>query len=65
MVNLFTAAGPINYAKSKRLFLDLMTNLSWQQEQFEANGYHTVKRSNRFWAGIWTDLSIEQILMRA
>ena len=27
-------------------------------------GNHTVRRSNKQWAGIWTDLSIEQILMK-
>ena len=28
-------------------------------------GYHTVRRSDRFWAGLWTDLIIEQVLMRS
>lgn len=30
-----------------------------------AAGYHVVRRSNKYWAGLSTDLSIEQILMRS
>ena len=26
-------------------------------------GYHIVRRSNRYWAGLWTDLTIEQVMM--
>ena len=36
----------------------------WLHDQFMSKGYHTVLRSDRFWSGIWTDLSIEQIMMR-
>lgn len=28
-------------------------------------GYHVIRRSNRYWAGISTDLVIEQTLMRS
>ena len=34
-------------------------------EHFTHNGYHVVRRNNRYWNGIWTDLSIEQVLMRS
>ena len=27
-------------------------------------GYHAVRRSDRFWSGLWSDLVIEQNLMR-
>ena len=27
--------------------------------------YHTVRRSERLWAGLWTDIVIEQVLMRS
>ena len=33
----------------------------WKGEQ----GFFTVRRSNKLWAGIWTDMTIEQVLMRA
>ena len=29
------------------------------------NGFHTIRRSDRFWAGLSTDLVIEQTLMRS
>jgi hypothetical protein len=33
-------------------------------EQFQL-GNHTVGRFEKKWAGLWTDLSIEQILMKS
>ena len=30
-----------------------------------AGGFHCVRRSNRFWAGLSTDLVIEQVMMKA
>src|SRR6218665_2401327 len=30
-----------------------------------ANGYHVIRRSNQFWAGLSSDLVIEQTLMRS
>ena len=32
---------------------------------FLNNGYHVVRRSDRFWSGLWTDLTTEQVLMRS
>ena len=32
---------------------------------FAEHGYHTVRQSDRYWTGLWTDLIIEQVLMRA
>ena len=65
MLNLFATTGHSNYAKSARLYLQMMKELpTILYEQFTHNGYHTVRRSNRFWSGIWTDLAIEQALMR-
>ncbi len=29
------------------------------------NGYHVIRRSDRYWAGLSTDLVIEQVLMRS
>ena len=68
MLHLFSATGHLNYAKSARLYIQEMTTLPeefpWLYQQF-MSGFHTVRRSDRFWAGVWTDLTIEQALMRA
>jgi len=69
MLNLFAATGHINYAKSARLYLQLMLELPddfpWLHEMFVNQGFHAVRRSNRYWAGLSTDLIIEQVLMRS
>ena len=69
MLNLFAATGHINYAKSARLYLQLMLelpkNFPWLHEMFINQGFHAVRRSSRYWAGLWTDLVIEQVMMRS
>ena len=69
MLNLFAATGHSNYEKSARPYLQMMKELPTTfpdlYEQLTHNGYHTVRRSNRFWSGIWTNLAIEQALMRS
>ena len=68
MLNMFAATGHINYAKSARLYLQNMLELPNRYpslyKDFAQNGYHTVRRSDTFWAGLWSDLIIEQVLMR-
>ncbi len=69
MLYLFAATGHINYAKSARFYLQLMQNLPndhpWLHQCSINKGFHTIRRSNRFWAGLWTDLVIEQVMMRS
>ena len=69
MLNLFSATGHINYAKSGRLYLQMMLDLSSTYSdlhvKFVEEGYHTVRRSDRFWGGLWKDLEIEQVMMRS
>ena len=69
MLNLFAASGHHNYAKCGRLYVQMIQEMSethpWLWHQFVDSGCHAVQRSGRPWTGIWTDLSIEQILMRA
>lgn len=69
MLNLFSATGHINYAKSGRLYLQMMLELPSTYPdlyvKFADEGYHTVRRSDRFWGGLWTDLVIEQVMMRS
>lgn len=68
MLNLFAATGHNNYAKTCRLYLQSVKLLETEHpsifEQFIL-GNHTVRRTEKIWSGIWTDLSIEQILMKS
>ena len=68
MLNLFAGSGHPHYAKSARLYVQQIMSLSekhpWLHEQVE-NEKHAVQRSQRYWAGVWSDLVIEQTLMRS
>src|SRR5436190_19326000 len=35
-----------------------------EYETFTKKGYFTIRRSDKFWSGIWSDMTIEQTLMR-
>ena len=60
--------GHRNDAKCSRLYFQEMLSVSdanpWLNKEFES-GYHAVRHSNRFWAGLWFDRIIEQTLMRS
>ena len=68
MLNLFRDTGHVNYAKSARLYLQIILNVnvdhSWLFELF-GNGFHSVLRTDPFWAGLWSDLVTEQFMMRS
>ena len=68
-LNLFSATGHWNYAKSSRLYLRLMLELPSSfpdiHEKFTDDGFHTIRRSDRFWGGLWSDFIIEQDMMRS
>lgn len=66
----FHARGHFLYAKSCHLYLQDMQDLksrltTLDYERFVTNGYFTIRRSNKFWSGIWSDMTIEQTLMRS
>lgn len=69
MVPIFAAAGHSNYAKCSRLYLQMMMKLTITHpsiyDKFVRCKMHTVRRSDRFWAGISTDMAIEQVYMRS
>ena len=69
MLNLFAASGHIDYAKSSWFYLQLMMQLPldypWLYQCFIEKGYHTISRRSKVWAGLWTDLTIEQVMMRS
>ena len=61
MLNLYAATGHYHYAKSARLYLQRMLKLKdnypWLYQKLKENWYHCVRRTNKFWAGLWTDLT--------
>ena len=67
MLNLFATTGHIHYAKSSRLYLQLMRELPidhpWLYHCFTEQGFHTARRSSRYWAGLghhsWCDHAIK------
>lgn len=70
MLPYFHASGHFLYAKSCQLYLqdmlDLKSKLSpLEYDRFVTNGYFTIRRSDKFWSGIWADMTIEQTLMRS
>ena len=69
MLNLYAATGHINYAKSVRLYLQMMINLKhdypWLHAQSTEHGYHSVRQTSKYWASLWTDLVTEQTMMRS
>ena len=68
MLPTYSAAGHINYGKGARLYLELITMYEKSYPQimnaFFDQGFHTVRYSTREWGGVWTDLAIEQRLMK-
>ena len=63
-----SAAGHPNYLKSAYLYLQKMLTLESDNPavfQKSVNGYHVIRRSDQYWAGIGSDLVIEQTLMRS
>lgn len=70
MIPYFHAAGHLNYAKSAHLYYQDMVTIQDRMDpreykRFTTDGYFTIRRSEKFWSGIWSDMSIEQVLMRA
>ena len=69
MLNLFAATGHYNYAKCGRMYLQQMLELPSNYpslcKSFKENGYHTIRRSNRYWAELWSNLVIEQVMMKS
>ena len=68
MLPYFAACGHTLYAKSAYVYLQSMLQIpitnSLLHKKFE-EGYHVVRRTDKYWAGLPTDLVIEQVLMRS
>jgi hypothetical protein len=68
MLPYFAAAGHNLYTKSCYVYLMIMKKLETDHpdvHQAFQNGHHVIRRSERYWAGLSTDLTIEQVLMRS
>ncbi len=68
MLSYFAASGHSLYCKLAYLYLQTVSKLEETHPnvyQMFTNGYHVVRRSERFWAGLSTDLVIEQVLRRS
>lgn len=68
MLPYFTAAGHNLYLKSAHVYLQTMCQLRDNNPRvYEAfkKEHHVIRCSNRYWAGLSTDLVIEQVLMRS
>lgn len=69
MLPFFHASGHFLYAKSTHLYLQDSEKLEEKMSAREYNdfvksGFFTIQRSPKFWSGIWSDMTIEQTLMR-
>lgn len=70
MLPLFHASGHLHYAKSAHLYVQQMEELpnhlsTSEFSKFVKDGYFTIRRAHEFWSGTWSDMAIEQNLMRA
>ena len=68
MLPYMAASGHNNYTKSGLIYLQHMSHLEKDHPevyQHFQNGLHVIRRSERYWAGLSTDLVIEQVLMRS
>jgi hypothetical protein len=65
---VFAAAGHYNYLKSAYFYIQQMSQLHINHpevfQKFE-NGFHVIRHSSQFWAGLSPDLVIEQTLMQS
>ena len=68
-LNLFEATGHFQYADSTHMYLQQMLKLPEKRpathKMFKENKYHSVRHSDKYWAGLWSDLIIEQVTMRS
>lgn len=69
MIPYFHASVHFPYAKASHIYLQDMYKLESKMgteefKKFTSEGYFTIKRTDKFWSGVWSDMTIEQTLMR-
>lgn len=69
MIPFFHASGHFQYAKCAHLYVQdmvaLQSNHSQVFKEFADKGYFTINRTGSRWAGVWSNMTIEQTLMRS
>ena len=68
MLLYLAAAGHNLYTECAYIYCQLMQDLQRTHPDVHSRfmeGFHVARRSHRFWAGLSTDLLIEQVLMRS
>jgi len=68
MLPYLAASGHNLYTKSAYIYLQTMLSLGDTHPDVYSNfqkGHHVIRRSDRYWAGLSTDLIIEQVLIRS
>ena len=68
MLPYFAASGHNLYAKSAYIYYQMMTKLEDTNPKIHdlfMKGHHVSRRSDRFWAGLSSDLVTEQVLMKS
>lgn len=70
MIPFFHASGHFQYARCAHLYLQDMIQLEtrmtpYEYQLFVKKGYFTIRRGDTFWSGVWSDMTIEQTLMRS
>lgn len=69
MIPFFHASGHFHYAKCAHIYVQDMIHLKESHPQaykeFAEKGYFTINRTGKPWAGVWSDMVIEQTLMRS
>ncbi|GBN80136.1 hypothetical protein AVEN_133765-1 [Araneus ventricosus] len=69
MLPFFHAIGHLFYAKCAHPYMQDMLNLKdridpMEYETFTKDGYFTIRCTDKFWSGIWSNQTIEQTLMK-
>jgi len=64
MLPYFHSTGRYLYAKCAHLYLQDMLKLDNATREIISK-YFTILRTNKFWSGVWSDMTIEQTLMRS
>ena len=69
MLPIFHASAHLNYAKSAQVYLqdslELLNSMNPENDLYVKSGYFTIRRTEKFWSGVWSDMTIEQVLMRS
>lgn len=67
MLPYFASSDHNNYAKCARVYFEQMTELKATYPELYRmlnKGHFTVRRKDRKWSGVWTNMYIEQTLMK-